>query len=263
MAVLFFDIDGTLVSNKTGKIPQSAIEALMKAKANGHYIFVNTGRTICALRKEVAEIDFDGFLCGCGTYLIYHGEVVLESRLGEQRGKDIIAKMYELGLDGILEGVENNYLPREQSRFQGLENERKYFDTFLPGIGRDKYIEDGGFTYDKLFVYVDEQSDGEAFFEFISEDMDIVNRGQGGYEIIQKGYSKWTACDFIMKKLGIDRAESYAFGDSTNDLAMFEYANHTIAMGDHAKELEPFSEFITKDVDEDGIWNALKKYGVL
>lgn len=263
MAVLFFDIDGTLISNKTGRIPQSTIDALMKAKANGHYIFVNTGRTVCALRKEVADIEFDGFLCGCGTYLIYRGEVLLKSTIDEKRGNDIINKMYELGLDGILEGIENNYLPKKTSRFKGLENERKYFDTFLPGVGREKYIEDGGFTYDKLFVYVDEQSDGQAFFDFVSEDMEIVDRGEGGYEIIQKGYSKWTACDFIMKKLEIDRAESYAFGDSTNDLAMFEYANHTIAMGNHAKELEPFAEFITKDVDEDGIAYALKHYGLI
>ena len=60
-------------------------------------------------KKEVAEIAFDGFLCGCGTYLIYRGEVIFQSRLDEQRGKDIISKMYELGLDGILEGIENNY----------------------------------------------------------------------------------------------------------------------------------------------------------
>lgn len=263
MAVLFFDIDGTLISNKTDKIPQSTIDALMQAKVNGHYIFVNTGRTICALRKEVTSIDFDGFLCGCGTYLVYRGDVLLQSSIEKKRGRDIIEKMYEFGLDGVMEGIENNYLPRKTSRFAGLEEQRVYFDTYLPGVGRDQYIEDGDFIYDKLFVYVDELSDRDGFFEYISQDLDIVDRGQGGYEIIQKGYSKWTACDFIMKKLGIDRAESYAFGDSTNDLAMFEYANHTIAMGEHAKELEPYAEFITKDVDNDGIAYALKHYGLI
>lgn len=35
----------------------------------------------------------------------------------------------------------------------------------------------------------------------------------------------------------LDRA--YVFGDSMNDLSMFQYAKHTIAMGNHAKGLDP------------------------
>ena len=41
---LFFDIDGTLVSFKTHEIPPSTILALTQAKANGHRIFIATGR---------------------------------------------------------------------------------------------------------------------------------------------------------------------------------------------------------------------------
>ena len=41
---LFFDIDGTLVSFQTHEIPVSAVEALAAAKAEGHRIFIATGR---------------------------------------------------------------------------------------------------------------------------------------------------------------------------------------------------------------------------
>ena len=43
--VLFFDIDGTLLSHRTLTIPESAKRAVRKAKENGHLIFINTGRT--------------------------------------------------------------------------------------------------------------------------------------------------------------------------------------------------------------------------
>lgn len=262
MAVLFFDIDGTLISDKTDRIPASTVEALAQARANGHYIFVNTGRTICALRSELKAIDFDGFLCGCGTYLTYHGEVLLRSSIEKERGKAIVKKMYECGMDGVLEGTENNYLSKKTSRFERIEGQRTYFDTYFPGIGRESYIEDGEFVYDKLFVHEDENSRTEEFFQYISEDLDIVDRGYG-YELIQKGFSKWTACEFVMEKLGMSREEAYAFGDSTNDLAMFQYAAHAVAMGEHAKELEPYTEFVTKTVEEDGIAYALKHYGLI
>ena len=41
---IFFDIDGTLVSFKTHKIPASTIEAIRIVKDKGIKIFISTGR---------------------------------------------------------------------------------------------------------------------------------------------------------------------------------------------------------------------------
>ena len=41
-AALFFDIDGTILSEKTKEIPKSAIEALLAAQKKGHLLFINT-----------------------------------------------------------------------------------------------------------------------------------------------------------------------------------------------------------------------------
>ena len=41
---LFFDIDGTLVSFKTHRIPQSTVDALEQAKKNGVEVYISTGR---------------------------------------------------------------------------------------------------------------------------------------------------------------------------------------------------------------------------
>ena len=41
MSALFFDIDGTILSEITHKIPESALEALHKAQENGHKTFIN------------------------------------------------------------------------------------------------------------------------------------------------------------------------------------------------------------------------------
>ena len=43
-AILFFDIDGTILSEKTRKIPESAVTALQLAKKAGHLLFINTGK---------------------------------------------------------------------------------------------------------------------------------------------------------------------------------------------------------------------------
>lgn len=259
-SALFFDIDGTILSDVTGRIPQSALEALKAAKENGHVLFINTGRTYSSLPEEIKAFDFDGYLCGCGTYLVYHGEVLLERHLEQKRGREIIEKMYECRFDGVMEGTEDIYFPLRRSRFEKLERSRIHFRN--RGLGVKEYIENGSFIYDKLYVYADEKADRDAFFSFVSEDMDVIDRGGSTYEIVQKGYSKATACAFILEHLGMEREQAYIFGDSTNDLTMFVYGQHTIAMGKHAAELEPYTEFVTRAVEEDGIAYAMRHYGL-
>lgn len=66
---LFFDIDGTLVSLNTHKIPPSTIFALTRAKANGHKIFIATGRPIQILTNIGAiEHLVDGYITTNGAY---------------------------------------------------------------------------------------------------------------------------------------------------------------------------------------------------
>ena len=42
---LFFDYDGTLISDETHTIPKSARKVLNKLKDKGYLLFLNTGRT--------------------------------------------------------------------------------------------------------------------------------------------------------------------------------------------------------------------------
>lgn len=60
---IFFDIDGTLVSFKTHRIPDSAIEAITKAKAKGIRIYISTGRPF-PLINNLSDIQhlIDGYI---------------------------------------------------------------------------------------------------------------------------------------------------------------------------------------------------------
>ena len=250
-AILFFDIDGTVLSEVTKEVPQSAIEAMEKARAEGHLLFINTGRTICSIPTEVRKFQFDGYLCGCGTYLTEHDEVLLKSSIEKQRGIELLRKAKECNLGVIAEGQEDCYFPGHISRFDRLESTRRYFAS--RGIGIEHSLESERFEYDKLFVYVDDKSDFDSFREYLGDDMEALDRGGKAYEVIQKGFSKATACQFIMERYDMDASHAYVFGDSSNDLAMFEYAEHAIAMGRHDSVLDPHAEFVTKTVEEDGI----------
>ena len=149
-AALFFDIDGTILSEKTKEIPKSAIEALLAAQKKGHLLFINTGRTMCSIPAQLKQFMFDGYLCGCGTYLTYHDEVLFTRNIDKKRGREILNKMAECNLDGIAEGTEDIYIPERITRFERLETSRRYFQS--NGLGLECYLEKDDFIYDKVFI---------------------------------------------------------------------------------------------------------------
>ncbi len=260
-AALFFDIDGTLLSNHTHKIPDSTYEALKEAKLCGHEIFINTGRTYCSISPSVLEIKFDGLLCGCGTHVFYKGKELFHSRLEEARGCEILEQMRECEIDGFIEAGEELYFP-ETSRFKEIEYVRKWYQEDL-NVGKKISKETKKFQYDKLFVFTDEKSDIVRFQKLIQPELLALDRQKGRYECIQEGYSKATAIDYIRKMNGYEREQIYIFGDSSNDLAMFEYGTHTVAMKEHDPILDPYTEYVTDFVEKDGIYKALKHYKLI
>lgn len=258
---LFFDIDGTLLSEITKQVPESTKEALKLAHEKGHLLFINTGRTVCSVPPELKRMPFDGCLCGCGIWADYHEEVLMERHLDARRREEIVKKAEECRIDAIYEGSEDVFFSARVSRFDSLENTRRYMENM--GLGVERYVEQGGCAYDKLFVYTDEMSKKEEFFEFIKPDLEVVDRENGNYECVLAGYSKGTVIQEVLERFGLTKEDAYVFGDSSNDLPMFEYAVHTVAMGVHSKVLEPYAEFITTSVEDDGIWYAMRHYGLL
>jgi hypothetical protein len=62
---------------------------------------------------------------------------------------------------------------------------------------------------------------------------------------------------------GIPIEQSYAFGDSNNDLAMLEFTPNAIVMGGSSPDLCAKASFVTKPVEEDGIAYAMEKLGII
>ncbi len=258
---LFFDIDGTLLSEITGEVPESAIQALKEAREAGHLTFINTGRTICSTPAELKRLPFSGFLCGCGTHITYGDEVIFTNHIPHERGREIVRILEKYNAGVILEGEEDCYFPKRMSRFDVIERTRRYFAN--RGIGIETYVEDENYDFDKFVFYEDEKTDKEKIYEELQKDMEIIDRQNHFYEVVPKGYSKASAIEYVLKHFGLKKEDAYVFGDSSNDLSMFQYADHAILMEVHDEVLEPYAEFVTKTVEEDGIAFAMKHYGLI
>ena len=260
--MIFFDIDGTLVTEGTHIIPESTKKAIRLARENGHLTFINTGRTHFNIDNKVRNLGFDGYVCGCGTYIYYHDKLLFSSTIPHAECLRLIQLMRECELTVFFEENSNIFLD-ELSPYSGKEitDARAMFGA--RGIDCLPFDLDESFTFDKLLVFFHTRSNKKAFLEGIKENYTFIDRGRQTAEIIQKSCSKATGIQFFMDYLGIPLENCYAIGDSTNDLSMLQFVPNSIAMGNSMKEILPYCAYQTTDILDDGIYRALEHFGIV
>jgi hydroxymethylpyrimidine pyrophosphatase-like HAD family hydrolase len=106
-------------------------------------------------------------------------------------------------------------------------------------------------------------TDYEGIKRELGADFDFLEHEGNVVEIIPKGSSKATGIEWLCNYLGVEREDTYAVGDSINDLDMLCYAGHGIAMGNGTAPAKEAAEFITTDIHDDGIRNAMLHYGLI
>lgn len=69
--------------------------------------------------------------------------------------------------------------------------------------------------------------------------------------------------DMLREILGAEKESCYAFGDSRNDLSMFQHAGYSIAMGNAPEEIRRVCSYVTDRPENDGIEKAMKHFGLI
>ena len=86
--LIFLDIDGTLLPPGEMLIPQSTVEALRKAHANGHKLFLCTGRNL-RMTQPLLDYGFDGAVCSAGGYVFCGDKVLVDLPMEPQLAQGV------------------------------------------------------------------------------------------------------------------------------------------------------------------------------
>ena len=82
-------------------------------------------------------------------------------------------------------------------------------------------------------------------------------------ELVPKGYNKAVGIEKLIKALNIPWENTYAFGDSLNDIDMLKYVKYGCAMGNSDDAIKEAIKYHTSDFDKGGIYEALKKFELI
>ncbi len=254
---IFLDIDGTLVSMKTHKIPQSAIDAIAQAKSKGVKIFIATGRPTSLINNipELQERDLiDGYVTMNGAYCIVDGEVVHKNPLSIDQVKTIIEFSIEQNISCpvILEHSSGVFQPTPlfEEIFYKKINVAPMTEFTVSEVFAKEIFQLSPFIDQKLEVLLSQRL---SCIEINRWDNNFVDMGS-------KGSTKSHGIDVMCKHFGLEVSETMAIGDGGNDISMLEYAGLGVAMGNAAAHVQASANYVTAHIDDGGLAAAIDKF---
>lgn len=258
--IAFFDIDGTLTSETDGSVPEDAAAAIAQARANGHLMFINTGRCFQNVESRFRDIGWDGYVCGCGTNIYCDGRDVLYISQTHNTIMRVLEVARRADVDILFES-------RSQVAFdltRPLRHPRalRQYQIFVDqGYHMPTELENPNFFADKFVVWYQEEPQLTALRRVSDQWFDCIDRGGTFREFVPKGCSKASGIRYVLKHYGLTLEDACALGDSNNDLPMLSYVPHSIAMGNAAPaSLLEQVEYVTAKASQGGIRQALAHY---
>lgn len=256
---LFFDIDGTLVSFKTHRIPQSTVDALQCAHDKGIKIYIATGRPIQIITNLVQiEKLIDGWITTNGAYCFIEEKVICCNPIAENDVEKIISASDRDNYSVIIVGEKHlavhNYADIVDITFrEGLGVDNIDYHRDIDSLKGQKILQLTPFCKEdqeaELMPTISNCTSGRWCSEFTDITAQNANKGKG--------------IESIARHEGFTIEETMAFGDGGNDDKMLQTAGIGIAMGNANEKTKSIADYITTSVDEDGILNALSHFGII
>ncbi len=263
-SAVFFDIDGT-IWNYDHYIPDSAKEAIRLLRENGHKALLCSGRARAFIQTPaLLALGWDGIVSACGCRVELADEVAYEHLISPELAIATVEHLRSYGVKPILEGPEHLYMSDQEFPVGNDFGDilRRDMGARLISIDGDNY---GKWTINKMSLDTSAvpKDKRQECFDVVARDYSLIVHDENVMEIVPANHNKGTGLLKACQLLGIDQANTYALGDSENDLEMLATAGKGIAMGNGTDNAKAAADYVTTAFDEDGIYNALKHFSLI
>lgn len=255
--VIMLDVDGTLISFETHKIPHSSIEALKKAHDNGIKIVIATGRAAGDLH-EISAVPYDGIIALNGAdCILCDGTVIRRHPIPKEDFKKSIELAKEFNFAVAIELDEGVFVNQMTPTVEQLA--RLVEHPIPPIVDIEELFERKECC--QLCFYFDYETEQKVmpFLPNLS-----ASRWYPSFaDINVAGISKASGLSAFAEHYGIETSEIMACGDGGNDISMLTTAGIGVAMGGASEMVKSAADFVTDTVENDGLYKALRHFKVI
>ncbi len=269
--IAFLDIDGTIRAFD-GTVPESAVNAIQKARANGHQVCISSGRPVEEIEKRIIDIGFDGIISASGSYVIYGGKCIRHVYFPQELYLDIAETMLKNDCVIEMQCHDKSCIVESQTEdfvklgeeLQALLGNSAAKLAQIPGVvskaGDMEQVE-------KILYFSDTFSNDDV--KRLWEDLLYVvplsfpNPRKFGGELSMATANKAEGIKSILEVSGHCVQDVVAVGDSENDVEMIRLAALGIAMGNATDGAKAAADAVTDTLENDGLYKAFEMAGML
>lgn len=281
------DLDGTLL-NSYGEVSKDTKEALLKAKNQGVEIVLSSGRPISSTESLARELGVDNYLIsgnGAAVYDIKNQKLIMDRFLTKEQVLNI-AKLCEENSffynvytedEVIASSLNYNVLFYHKENLKKIEEKRTHINVvqniqkYIEESGKDKFLkitvcDESQFIFNsimkrlKLIDGIDVLETEYMSRKKIKSGTEDVNIQYFYTEVTNKNVNKWSAIEFLLDKLNINKEEVVAIGDNMNDIEMVQNAGLGVVMGNSNPRMKEIADQIVADNNSEGVLEAFNKF---
>lgn len=261
--IIFFDIDETLMRKSDGYLPPELPSLMQQLKANGIITAIATGRSLGiipqAIKDLVISAGIEIFSAANGQVSLRNGEIFTEHPIPKEDLAQFIALAKRKKWGYLLHGAHQLCVSHLDKRIM------QAMYGVLPWYVNPKLHEQDAIHQ---FGYFINQAEGAELVEelkhlSLSDDYLYTPWHEFGCDVIPSQGSKARGIREICAHLGIALENVAAFGDGLNDMDMLKTVGLGIAMGNACDELKAIADYVTTDIDQQGIENALRHFHLI
>lgn len=269
--IVLLDVDGTLVDYET-KLPQSAADAVRQARANGHRVYLCSGRARVEVPTELWELGVAGLIGGNGCYIEDDGRVlhhqVLAPEVVDRALGWLDANRFAYYVESNSGLFASDNLPVKGATIFGQVNAATITKvvTIIPiliylqqpprdNVNKINFVMEPGIDLEQLA----RDFAGEAAISTWSATGQRQEFGEFG----QLGVHKGVAVRQLAEHLGITTDDMIGFGDAMTDLELLQTCGTAVAMGNAPDGLKAVADLVTDHVNADGLAKAFARLGLI
>lgn len=241
----FFDIDGTIATYRQ-PISRELSETIRCARRQGHKIFICTGRGYSDIPKDIRALDFDGYICSTGAFVVTRDQIVRRVPFLDSHIRKLYTLLKQHHISAYFESDTQIY------RCDGADP----LDQSVPDCRSAPACK----TIYSVAYHLAPGQDTAPLLPYLdSIGARAVPQTDHSGDIIMPGCDKAAGMRLLLSHHHLADYFTVAIGDSPNDVEMLKAADLGIAMGHAPEELKRHADLITGTFEEDGACMALKE----
>ena len=264
--LLVVDIDGTLLG-RDGTISAEDKAALARTSAAGIKVSLSTGRVTQASLKIIEQLSLDGYHIFFDGALISNpetGEEIYVSSISRECVRQIVELAHRQGINLDLYSTTRYFVEEEtwasdiRRRFFGIQPHVVDFTK----LWKKERIIKGTLTVRSP----EEKAKADIFYHQFKGRLNFSKTKTPAYpgvdfiNVIAPDVSKGKALEVLALFLGVSLNQVMAIGDGDNDISLLSKAGLAIAMDKASDELKAVADYITLDVEHQGVAAAVNKF---